>query len=74
MHLLHLLHWQADSLPLCHVGSFVLIILIYLFSFGYVGSSLLHGLFSRYGEQRLLFPVMLRLLIVVASLLAEHRL
>ena len=21
LHLLHLLHWQADSLPLCHVGS-----------------------------------------------------
>ena len=54
MHLLSLLSGQADSLPLCHPGSFVLIILFYLFSFGYIGSSLLHGLFSRCGEQRLL--------------------
>ena len=45
-----------------------------MFIFGCVGPSLLPGLFSRHGEQRLLFLVVLRLLIVVASLLAEHRL
>ena len=48
---------------------------IYLFLFfGYAGSSLLRGLFSSYGKPELLFTAVHRLLIVMASLVAEHRL
>ena len=28
MHLLRLLHWQADSLPLCHLGSQITLLLL----------------------------------------------
>ena len=44
----------------------------YLFIFGCVGSSLLRGLFSSCGERGLLFLEVHGLLIVVASLVAEH--
>ena len=48
---------------------------IYLFLFfGYAGSSLLCRLFSNCGKQELLFIAVHRLLIVMASLVAEHRL
>ena len=47
---------------------------IYFIYFGCVGSSLLHVGFSSFGEWRLLFIALRRLLIVVASLVAEHRL
>ena len=42
--------------------------------FGCAGSLLLHGLFSGCGKRGLLFVVVRRLLIVVASLVVEHRL
>ena len=29
-HLLHLLHWQVDSLPLCHLGSILLYIILFV--------------------------------------------
>ena len=48
------------------------ILIIYLFIFGCVGSSLLHRAFSSCGEQGLLLVVVCRLLIAVASLVAEH--
>ena len=44
----------------------------YLFVFGCVGSSLLRAAFSSCGEWGLLFVAMRGLLIVVASLVAEH--
>ena len=46
--------------------------LIYLFIFGCIGSSLLYAGFSSCGKQGLLFIVVRGLLIVVASLGAEH--
>ena len=46
--------------------------LINLFIFGCIGSSLPHAGLSLVGERRLLFVVVRRLLIVVASLVAEH--
>ena len=53
------LYRQADSYPLPHQGSplllFIIILKIILFILGCAGSSLLHGLFSSCGEQGLLF-------------------
>ena len=46
--------------------------LVLFFFFDSVGSSLLRGLFSSCGERGLLFVVVHRLLIAVASLVAEH--
>ena len=46
---------------------------IYLFIFGCVGSSLLCMASSSCSERGLLFVVVCELLIVVASLVAEHR-
>ena len=46
----------------------------YLFIFDSAGSLLLHELFSRCPEPGLLFIEVHRLLIVVASLVAEHKL
>ena len=51
-----------------------LINFIYFFIFGCVGSSLLSGAFSSCGERGLLFVAERRLLIALASLVAEHRL
>lgn len=45
--------------------------IIYLFYFGWAGCSLLYAGFSC-GEQRLLFAIVLRYLIVAASVVAEH--
>ena len=45
---------------------------IYLFIFGYIGSSLLWWAFSSCGEQGFLFIVVCGLLIAVVSLVAEH--
>ena len=42
--------------------------------FGYAGSSLLRGLFSSCGKPELLFIAVHRLLIVMASVVADHRL
>ena len=47
---------------------------MYLFILGCAGSSLLCALLSSCGEQELLFVAICRLLIMVASLLVEHRL
>ena len=47
---------------------------IYLFIYGFAGSSLPWGLFSSYGEQGLLFVATCELLIAEASLVAELRL
>ena len=72
-----LLHWQADSQPLCHQGSprYIFLNLFILFIFGCIGSLLLHaGLLSSCGEWGLLFNAVRRLLIAVASLVAEHEL
>ena len=46
--------------------------MIFLYFFGYAGSSLLCRLFASCGEQGLLFVVVLGLLIAVASLVAGH--
>ena len=43
-----------------------------LFFFGRIGSSLLHMAFSSCGKRGLLFVAVYRLLIAVASLVAEH--
>ena len=49
-------------------------VILFLFIFGCIGSLLLHvGFLSSCGEQGLLFLVVCRLLIVVASLVVEHR-
>ena len=48
------------------------ILKFYLFIFGCAGSLLLHRLFSSCDKWGLLFVTVLRLLIVVASLVAEH--
>ena len=53
---------------------FFLKLFIYLFIFGYAGSSLLCEAFFSCDEQGLLFVLVCGLLIVVASLVAEHRL
>ena len=45
---------------------------LYLFIFGYAGSSLLHRLFSSCGKWGLLFVEVCGLLLAVASLVAEH--
>ena len=56
-------------------GFFFFFFLINLFSFGCIGSLLLHTGFSLVGvDQGLLFVAVHGLLIVVASLVAEHRL
>ena len=47
---------------------------IYLFIFGCIGSSLLHAGFLSLWQVGLLFAAVCRLLIAVASLVAEHRL
>lgn len=47
-------------------------LLTVLFIFGYAGSSLLRRLFCSWGEWGLLFVAMYRLLIVVASFVAEQ--
>ena len=47
-------------------------IFISLFFFGYAGSSLLCRLFASFGEQELLFVLVLGLLVAVASLVAGH--
>ena len=47
---------------------------MYLFIVGSAGSSLLRGLCFSCGEQGLLFVAVLRPLLVVASLVWEHRL
>ena len=67
--LLHLLHWQAGSLPLVPPGK---IYIIYLFIFDCAVSSLLCGLFSSCSEQRLPLVALCMLLVAVASLAAEH--
>ena len=48
-------------------------VLLLFYLFGCAGSSLLHGLFSSCGEQELL-SVTVHGLMVVASLVAKHRL
>ena len=50
-----------------YINLFILFII-----FGCVGSSLLRGLFSSWGERGLLFIAVHGLLIAVASLVAEH--
>ena len=51
-----------------------LFFILFIFIFGCVGSSSLHGLLSSCGKRGLLFVAVRGLLIVVASLVAEHRL
>ena len=53
---------------------FLINLFIYLFIFGCIGSSLRAQVFSSCGELGLLFVVVQRLLIVLASLVMEHRL
>ena len=53
---------------------FLIYLFIYLFIFGCVGSSVRARAFSSCGKRGLLFIAVRRLLIVVASLVAEHRL
>ena len=53
------------------IGIFIYLCM-YLFIFGCVGPSLLHGLFSSCGERGLLSVAVGRLLIAVASLAVEH--
>ena len=53
------------------LGSFFFLI---FFIYGRAGPSLLHGLFSSFGERGLLFVAVCRLLIALASLVTEHRL
>ena len=50
------------------------LLFIYLFIFGYTGLHCCMQAFSSGREQGLLFVAVLRLLIAVASLVAEHRL
>ena len=65
----HLLHWQADSLPLSHQGiPFIFLFLAALGLHCYVLA------FSNCVEWELLFHVLRRLLVMVASLVAKHRL
>ena len=62
--------FRFADLP-CH---FNFILLIILFGFECVGSLLLHGLSSSCGKCGLLSGCGAQLLLVVASLVAEHRL
>ena len=63
---------QTSELPPLRQG--VIYLFIYLFIFGCVGSLLLRvGLFISCGERGLLFVAVRGLLIVVATLVAEHR-
>ena len=65
----HLLHWQADSLPLSHQGiPFIFLFLAALGLHWYILA------FSNCGQWELLFHVLRRLRVMVASLVAEHRL
>ena len=61
------------SPPLLPISLWFLL-LIFLIIFGYAGSLLLHGVFSSCCEWGLLFIALLRLLIAVASFVAESRL
>ena len=68
------LHWQADSQPLRHQGSpsewfFVNLFILFLAALGLCCCT---WVFSSCGERGLLFIVVRGLLIVVASLVAEH--
>ena len=64
-----LLHWQADSLPLSHQES-----PFSLFVFVCMSLHFCVWAFSSCVEQRLLFIAVHGFLIVVASLVVEHRL
>ena len=70
------LHWQADSQPLHHQGSpqsFLKKNLFNLFLFlAALGLHCCTWAFSCCGERGLLFVVVRRLLMAVASLVAEH--
>ena len=66
------LHWDTESLATGPPGSPCIKKYIYLFIFGCAASLLQRGLFFGCGEQGLLSSC--GLLIVVASLVAEHRL
>ena len=70
------LHWQADSQPLHHQGSpqsFLKKNLFNLFLFlAALGLHCCTWAFSSCGERGLLFVVVRRLLMAVASLVAEH--
>ena len=62
---------QTCALPIC----FWFFLKFFKFIYGCVGSSLLHeGFLSSCGERGLLFIAVRELLIVVASLVAEHTL
>ena len=66
------LHWQADSQPLHHQGSppfFFLNLFLFLAALGLCCCA---RAFSSCSEQGLLFVAVRGLLIVVASLVAEH--
>ena len=70
------LHWQADSHPLCHQGSssIIFLLLFYLFIYGCAWSSLLPRVFPlvAMSEGGYSLVAVLRLLISVTSLIAEH--
>ena len=70
------LHWQADSQPPRHQGSpvfcfFINLFILFYFWLHWVFVSACE-LFSGFGKRGLLFIVVHRLLIVVASLVVEH--
>ena len=69
------LHWQADSQPLRHQGSPILFFykfILFILFLAALGLCCCMWAFSSCGEQGLLFVVVPRLLIAVASLAAEH--
>ena len=65
-----LTHWTTREVLMMSLIYFYKF--IYLFIFGCVGSSLLRAGFLSCDEQGLLFVAVCRLLVAVASLVAEH--
>ena len=71
------LNWYILPLNKCPLDLNEIFKFFFVYACGCVGSLLLHGFFSSCGEQGLpcsSLVAVLRLLIMVASLLAEHRL
>ena len=64
------LFWS--SVPAVFLCVYFVFFNLFIFIFGCVGSSLLHAAFSSCSKRGLLFIVVCRLIIVVASLVAEH--
>ena len=69
-----LVHVIFIIIYMCCKINFISLFFLILFVFGCDASSLLHGLFSSCGERTYCLVAIPRLLIAVASLIAEHRL